>query len=330
MRKARYLLVMALVYVAARVAAAAYVAHEIDSGPDMARWNRIANVRVLPEGAQEAALRSFLARAGAHHARAGRPEAILVAGDSQLYGYFLAAPRTAAAFLAEELPRASVYNASRIAGSYAWTQWALEAALDEGLEPRILVLNVNPATRGGSGQRPAGPILSSSPFLSLLRANETLGIAGDAIRSRTRRGAPPFDPYDLRAVPPGDGTYGVIALQEDYYPRRLPAYVADTFRSLLEYSRGKVELVVVFASPHHYAPYNEAPYRYGWDTSGIVRDSLAICRQFAHALCLDYSTAFGRELFHDVVHLNEEGNRRLAAMLAAAIRARLGGRPMDR
>lgn len=315
---------MALAYALARVAAALYLHAEIEPGPGLDRWNRIANVWAMPRGAHEAALRSFLARASQHHARSGRKEVVLVAGDSQLYGYFLPAPGTVAAFLAGELPRASVYNASKLSGTYGWARRALQEAIDGGLSPRVLVVDANPATQEGSGQEPGRWLRPQGLLASLLATDETLAIAADALRSRMRGGPPRLDLYDARQVPPGDGSYVVMGLRQDYYPRQWPPEVADSLRALLEDSRGKVDLLVVVASPHHYAPYNEAPYRYGWDTAPIVRESMALCAQYAHAACLDLSTAFGREYFHDVVHLNEAGHRRLAAEIAAAIRSRLG------
>jgi len=313
---------MALAYVAVRIVAAAHFAWEVRSGPGPDSWNRIVNVRSFPERTQEALLEDFLVRARGDHGASGRRDVILVAGDSQLYGYYLPAPKTAAALLRAEVPGASVYNASRLSGSYSWSRAALERAIDNGLAPRVLVVNANPA------MQIAPPVageaaLSRHLLASLVLANETLGMFVDVLRGWGRKDAPPFDPYDKLQVPPGDGSYRVAALARDYYPSRLPAGVAEGLQSLLEHSRGKVELVVVVASPHHYAPYNEAPFRYGWDTGPVVRESMAICSRFANAACLDLSGAFGREYFHDVVHLNEAGQRLLAARIAAAIRSRL-------
>lgn len=318
---ATYLLVIALMYVAVRIVAALFLAWEIRSGPGLDTWNRIVNVRVFPERTQEALLDEFLARAREDHDASGRRSAILVAGDSQLFGYYLPAPKTVAALMQAGMPDASVYNASRLSGTYSWSQAALRTAIDNGLAPRVLVVNANPAIQMSGPVDGAGMLSRQFP-VSLVLANETLGAFVDVLRGWARKGAPPFDPYDQRPVPPGDGSYHVASLGRDYYPVRLPEGVAGGLRSLLAYSRDKVELVVVVASPHHYSPYNEAPYRYGWDTAPIVRELMAICSQFAHAACLDRSTAYGREYFHDVIHLNEAGHRRLAKEIAAVIRAR--------
>lgn len=321
---ATYLLWIALAYFLARVGSAVFIYLQVEPGPPMPGWNRIANVWSLPRTAHESCLRTFAARAAEDHRRTRREGAILVAGDSQFYGYFLPAQKTVASLLRDELPGMSVYNASKLSGTYSWTRLALAGALEEGLAPSVLVLNVNPAVQGSVPEERGLPLVSRHLLAALMETRETLGMAHDAFQAAVRSEVLPFDPYDLRAVPPGDGTYQVTALKKDYYPGKLPAQVAESLKALLEYSRGRVELVVVVASPHHYAPYNEAPYRYGWDTAPIVRESMALCAAYAHAVCLDESTAFGREYFHDVVHLNEAGHRRLAAKIAAAIRARLG------
>jgi len=320
---ATYILWIALAYVLARAGSAVFIYLQVEPGPAMPGWNRIANVWSLPRTAHESSLRTFAARAAEDHRRSRREGAILVAGDSQLYGYFLPAQKTAASFLRDELPGMSVYNASKLNGTYSWTRLAMANVLDEGLAPRALVLNVNPAIQGGAPEGRGLPLVSRHLLAALLETRETLGMVHDTFQSAVRSEVLPFDPYDLRAVPPGDGTYQLIALKKDYYPSKLPAQVAQSLRALLEFSRGTVELVVVLASPHYYAPYNEAPYRYGWDTGPVVREAMAICSEYAHAACLDLSTAFGRELFHDVVHLNEAGHRRLAAEVAAVIRSRL-------
>lgn len=326
-----YLLLMAAVYGAARVGAALFFFFAIEPGPALEGWNRMANAWTVPAESQAALLRSFLARAKEDHDRSGRRDAVLVAGDSQFYGYYLPAPRTMAARLAEELPGTSVYNASRLSGSYAWSQAALESAIAEGLTPRVLVVNANPATLGDTGPAGGSVAFPRSLLASLLFADETWARAVEVFRARLRAAAPPFDPYDRRPVAPGDGTYQLTALARDYYPPAMPRFASQSLRALLDASRGKVELIVVVASPHHYAPYNEAPFRYGWDTAPSVREAMAICAEYAHAACLDLSTAFGRESFHDVVHLNEAGHRRLAAEIAAAIRSRLGaGGPVSR
>lgn len=318
-----YLLVVALAYLVVRIVAAVFFVWVVHSGPGLDSWNRIANVWLFPEPTREALLDDFLSRAKEDHKASGRRDVILVAGDSQLYGYYLPAPKTAAARLQALVPGASVYNASRLSGSYSWAYSALKSAIDSGLAPRVLVVNANPAIQGTGPIGDKG-ILSRWFMGSLVAADGTLGLFVEVLRGMGRKGAPPFDPYDELQVPPGDGSYLVASLGRDYYPAQLPRSVASGLESLLAHSRGKVDLVVVVASPHHYAPYNEAPFRYGWDTRPIVRESMAICARFAHAACLDLSQAYGREYFHDVVHLNEKGQRRLAAEIAEAIRSRLG------
>lgn len=310
----RYVIALLSVYPILQLAGALFFYKQFSAVPHIEAAPRLPNVRLLPRTVERAAVRSFLLRTAT-----GPKDVVLIAGDSQFYGYFLAATDTVGRFLQEELGDAKVINASRIAASTRYPLSVLKNSVGAGITPRVLVFSVNPAVAGSSASEGTDPPALQLP-MALLLARGTSELFVDLAKRAIRSKRWEFDMHNPKSTPPGDGSYQVAALKEDYYPGEMsPAAEAD-LRELLQWTAGRVDRVVMVASPHHYEPYLMPPYSYNWDTAGIIQKYLRICREFRHAICLDMSQAFGRDRFHDVIHLNRGAHEELAHRIASALR----------
>ena len=316
-RHLAYLAALLGMYVVLRIVAAGVFYVEFRAVPWLDLAPRMPNVRALPPEIRQAAVRSFLSEV-ADAAPDDRPW-ILVAGDSQLYGYFLPSTDTMPRFLQEELPGSRVVNASRISGGFSHARFVLHAAADLGKRPRALVVGANPAIAAQRDQEPRS--LGGPLPLALFLTTEISERFVDLAWQKLHQGRWTLDLHDQVFSAPGDGTYQLAALEPHYYPKSTRPDVERQLRELLADAREGADHVVMIVHPHYYRPYLSAPYWYDWDTSQIAARYMAICSEFANAICLDLSRRFGTDRFHDVVHLNRQGHRELARIVADALRA---------
>lgn len=307
---ARYLLVLVGVYPVMRLAGALLVA-ALCLQADLRSGNRIPDLRLLPEAAQEAALRSlFSAAAGAR----GSSPWVLVTGDSQVLGHTLEAAETFSGELSRRLPEFAVLNAAKMGTDFRWVRTVLEAALAEGRPPRALVFNANPQKK--TPRAPEPQLAPRSLVLSLAASNETLAALPALLRA---------DFYFRHPVRQAPGKFHRVPLPADFFPARLPAQDESELRALLSRTAGTVPRVVVILAPHETAPYAEPPFSYAWDTAPVVARLREICQSFAHATCLDAARSFDRRHFHDVVHLEAEAHRTLGREVARVLREDVTG-----
>lgn len=314
----RYLLALLAVYPLLQLISAAFFAIEFFAMPAGQTSLRLPNVRVLPPSVEHSALKSYFDEV--KDLADGKP-VVLIAGDSQMYGYFLSAPDTVGAFLEKELPGVSVVNASKVAADHVHSLNALKEAIAEGLRPNVLVVNVTAAsylqTARSNAVDERGVRLGLPIALALDPKTSELFV--DLVRRSLLSNRWMFDIHDRVSSPPGDGTYQLAALKADHFPSSLEPEAERDFRELLHWSAGKVKQVVIVASPHYYAPYLAPPYSYSWNTTPVVRRYMEICHEYPHAVCLDLSRRYGREDFHDVIHLTRDGHRKLAHEIAASL-----------
>jgi hypothetical protein len=293
---------------------------------DVREWKRLPNVRAVPQAVEVAVVRHFAREAAADHAASGRRQRVLMIGDSQLFGYFHPAGNVVSAHLGRLLPEASVYNMAKVGASAGWLDATLRHALAEGLRPDVLVINANPGTNSDldSSQREWA---SRSPEFAFLVCGECTRTAAKLLRDKWEGTFRQPDLLDRHNVPPGDGSFQMAQVRKNYYRAEHAALLSAGIVRVLARAQREGIRAVVYVSPHWYAPYNQPPYSYGWDTEPLLRRVLDDCRKFDHAICLDPTPAFARGHFHDLIHLNPQAHEALAAMLAPHVRTQLARRP---
>lgn len=314
LRRLRYVIAVLSVYPILQGAAALYLYWEFSKVPNLETAPRMPNVRLLSAATLPAAVRSFVSNTAT-----GERDVVLLAGDSQFYGYFLAATDTVVRYLQEELRDTQVINASMIGAETRYPLIALKNTLAAGITPRVVVVAVNPSSAASRDMRETDPKFLPLP-MALFFAHESGELLVDLAKKAIRAKRWEFDLHYAKSAPPGDGTYQVAALKPTYYRPELSAIAEANLRDFLQWSDGKVPKLILVASPHHYQPYLAPPYSYKWDTGPVMRKYISICREFAHVVCLDLASEFGRERFHDIIHLNKGGHQEMARRLAAEIR----------
>jgi hypothetical protein len=264
---------------------------------------RIANIRLLPPEVRSTAISMFAQRFD-------RRPAVVLIGDSQMFGFGYSEQHTFGAKLRELVP-GSIYNLSILNGRFDDFERVVQILEKLDISPGVIVTNISPfSLKAGPPPRHLPDTESGNFFARILRTDETAFFLNPIAVARLNlfeEGYVPESQFNWNPVDP------------DYFRDLNGRAQEKEFRAFLDEALKVASRVVVFVSPDAHQRFDRLPRNYGWQLATAASALLAVCREYERVRCEDFASALPTDRFFDVIHFNARGHQEFAEILAKAL-----------
>ncbi len=281
---------------------------------DVSNESRLAYVQLLPKNVRESAIILFAGKV--NKIKHNDKTLVCVFGDSEPYGYLIKTKYVFHKIIADYNSNLEGYNFSVIDGHLNDTLNVMKIVEASKLMCDFVVFNLTPHHLNTKLINQNHVVLNKNNivsernmFMNLLTTNEFSFFSHwyDLFKMdlfTTQEPAPVG--FQMRA-------------DKEYFANLDEKMAFVNLDAVITQAKKIGHHVIAYATPSYYADYNKSPYNFGWDTTSAQTNLVNYCNHHTGITCVNWSNSLDKAMFFDLLHLNKDGHRNLAKLVADKI-----------